>query len=109
MAPTLLSLAGVRAPRDMTGHDLSRRCSSAAVPASGLAYGGYANSMYARTRRWKLITDNRGHHRRLYDLAHDPGETHNVAHRHPARAAAMYDAVARRAGGQAALLHDSRA
>ena len=93
VAPTLLSLAGVRAPRDMTGHDLSPLFERRRPRARKLAYGGYANSMYVRTRRWKLITDNRGQHKRLYDLAHDPDETHNVAHRHPARAAAMYDAV----------------
>jgi arylsulfatase A-like enzyme len=109
VAPTLLSLAGVRAPRDMTGHDLSPLFERRRPRERKLAYGGYANSMYVRTRRWKLITDNRGHHKRLYDLAHDPDETHNVAHRHPARAAAMYDAVARRAGGRPPYYTNSRA
>jgi arylsulfatase A-like enzyme len=100
IAPTLLSLAGVRAPRGMTGVDLSPLFSHRRPRPRRLAYGGYANSLYARSDRWKLIADNRGRARRLYDVRHDRAETRDLSERHPRRAAAMLDAVERRAGGR---------
>ena len=108
LAPTLLSLAGVRAPRRMNGIDLSPLFEGHRPHGRSMAYGGYANSLYARTDDWKLIADNRGHNRRLYDVRHDPGETRNLARRHPQRAAAMYDAVARRAGGRPPFYENGR-
>jgi len=108
VAPTLLSLAGVRAPRAMTGADLSPLFAGRRPRPRSLAYGGYANALYARTDRWKFISDNLGRNRRLYDLKHDPDETNNLAHRDPGRAAAMYDAVVRRAGGRPPYYSDSR-
>jgi len=98
IAPTLLSLLGVQAPRSMTGIDLSPVFKGRRPREREFAYGGYANHLYAQTARWKLIADNRGRNRRLYDLARDPAETNDVSDRHPRRAAAMYDAVVRRAG-----------
>jgi len=100
IAPTLLSLAGLRAPRAMNGIDLSPLLRGRRPRARALAYGGYANSLYAHTDRWKLICDNDGSRRRLYDLAHDPGERWNLASRDPGRASALYDAVIRRIGGR---------
>ncbi len=86
-----------------------RRSSRAGARTGGRwPTAGYANSLYARTERWKLISDNRGRNRRLYDLKHDPNETRNLARRHPRRAAAMYDAVARRAGGRPPYYENSR-
>ena len=66
VAPTILSLAGVRAPAAMNGIDLSRLFRGSR-PRDRLAYGGYANSLYAYDGRWKLIAGNRGDDRRLYD------------------------------------------
>ena len=108
MAPTILALAGVPAPRAMTGRDLSPLFDGRRPRPRKLAYGGYANSLYARTDRWKLISDNRGTGKRLYDLGRDPAETRDVSGRHPKRTAAMYDAVARRAGGRPPFYEDAR-
>jgi arylsulfatase A-like enzyme len=108
VAPTLLALAGVPAPRAMTGVNLAPLFEGRPPRKREFAYGGYANSLYARTRRWKLISDNRGHNKRLYDLAHDPAETRDLSDRHPRRAAAMYDAVVRRAGGRPPYYPDAR-
>jgi arylsulfatase A-like enzyme len=100
IAPTLLSMAGLPAPAAMTGTDLSPLLRGRRPRTRALAYGGYANSLYARTDRWKLIAGNDGGGRRLYDLAHDPGERWNLASREPRRADALYDAVIRRTGGR---------
>jgi arylsulfatase A-like enzyme len=100
LAPTLLAMAGVRAPRSMEGINLAPLFERRRPAKRTLSYGGYANSLYARTDRWKLIADNRGRNKRLYDLRRDPAETRDVSHLHPHRAASMFDAVARRAGGR---------
>jgi arylsulfatase A-like enzyme len=50
-----------------------------------MAYGGYANWCYALTDGWKLISENRGRARRLYDVRGDPRETRNVAASNGAR------------------------
>jgi arylsulfatase A-like enzyme len=94
VAPTLLSLAGVRAPSGMDGDDLR------AGRGRKMAYGGYANWHYARTDEVAFVSENRGRGRRLYDLDRDPGERHNVAHRHPQKIGELYGAVVRRAGGR---------
>jgi arylsulfatase A-like enzyme len=108
IAPTLLSLAGVRAPRGMSGVDLSPLLSRRRPRDRRLAYGGYANSLYARSDRWKLIADNRGRARRLYDVRRDRDETRDLSRRHPRRAAAMLDAVERRAGGRPPYYENAR-
>lgn len=41
--------------------------------------------------RWKFVTDESSGAVELYDLAEDPGETRNVAARHPSRRDAMRD------------------
>jgi arylsulfatase A-like enzyme len=100
VAPTLLSMAGVRAPSAMDGIDLSRMFRGRR-PRNRLAYGGYANTLFAYDGRWKLIAGNRGDDLRLYDTKRDPGEGRDVSHLHRGRTAAMFDAVVRRAGGRA--------
>jgi arylsulfatase A-like enzyme len=94
IGPTLLSLAGVRPPRDMDGRDLwaGRR--------RKLAYGGYANWHYVRTDDLAFVSENRGRGRRLYDLDRDPGEEHNIARRHPRKIDELYRAIVKRAGGR---------
>ena len=94
IAPTLLSLAGVKRPKGMDGLDLiegARR---------DFAYGGYANWHYARTDQIAYVGSNRGRGRRLYDLDRDPREARNLAHRHPKRIDELYRTVTRRAGGR---------
>jgi arylsulfatase A-like enzyme len=100
IAPTLLSLAGLRPPPAMTGIDLTPLLRGRRPRQRTLAYGGYANTLYARTDRWKLICENNGAGRRLYDLAHDPGERWNLASRESSRAQALYEAVVRRTSGR---------
>jgi arylsulfatase A-like enzyme len=80
----------------MDGVDLSPLLAGAKPSTRSFAYGGYANWLYARTDRWALVSENRGRGRRLYDLARDPGEGHNLARRHPR----VIDEVVRRAGGR---------
>lgn len=100
IAPTILSLVGVRAPGSMTGADLSPVFGGRRPPQRRYAYGGYANNFYVRTDRWTLIGDNRGHRLRLYDTRADPGERRDVAGAHPGKARELYAAVLRRAGGR---------
>ena len=102
MAPTLLSMAGVQAPAP---HD--RRGPVAAVPRPAgcrerdYAYGGYANSFFIRTRALGDVGRTSRAGFRLFDLQHDPGQFHNVAHRHPgARRPASTAIVRARAGGR---------
>src|SRR5918992_2284798 len=82
IAPTLLSLAGVRRPRGMDGFDLSPLFEGRRPGRRDLAWGGYGNWFYARTDRWALTGDNRLRRRRLYDLRRDPGERRDVSRRH---------------------------
>jgi arylsulfatase A-like enzyme len=93
IGPTLLSMAGVRPQRGMDGLDLR------ATRRRQLAYGGYANWHYARTDEIAFVSSNRGRGRRLFDLGRDPGERHNLAHRHPKKIDKLYRVVVDRAGG----------
>jgi arylsulfatase A-like enzyme len=100
IAPTVLSLVGVRAPRRMTGADLASVFGGRRPPRRRYHYGGYANNFYARTDRWTLIGDNEGRRLRLYDKRRDPGERRDVAGAHTGKARELYSAVLRRAGGR---------
>ena len=100
LGPTLLSMAGVPTPERMSGVDLSVLLGEARPPARPLAYGGYGDSHFARTDRWAYISDNRMRHPRLYDLRRDPGESRNVARRHPGVLREMRQTVIERAGGR---------
>jgi arylsulfatase A-like enzyme len=99
VGPTLLSMAGVPVPSAMDGADLSPLFSGRRPPPRPFAYGGYTNSFYIRTERWKLFGDNRGRGFHLHDPHRDPGEFNNVArsHRHAVRH--LYGAVRRNAHG----------
>jgi arylsulfatase A-like enzyme len=79
LAPTLLSMAGVRPPAGMDGEDLSPLFDGAELPARPYAYGGYFNHLYVRSDGWSYVADNRGEHRELFDLTLDPAEVNNVA------------------------------
>ena len=100
VAPTLLSMAGVRKPRRMTGADLSRPFRGHRLPERDYAYGGYSNSFYIRSHHWALWGDNRPGRFRLFDLRRDPGQFDNVAHRYPGTVDRLYGHVVARAGGR---------
>ena len=109
IGPTLLAMAGLGAPRGMNGVDLSPLLAGRRPPERSLAYGGYANWHYARTKRWAFVSNNRGRGRRLYDLSRDPAEQHNLARRHPKLIDDFYRQVVRRAGGRPPIYRsDSR-
>src|SRR5919106_4794042 len=93
VAPTLLSLAGVRVPERMDGVDLSRPLRGRRLPARPYAFGGYSNEFYIRTDRWAMWADNRPGRFHLFDLRRDPGEFHNVARRHPNLVHELYTTV----------------
>jgi arylsulfatase A-like enzyme len=99
VAPTLLSLAGVRAPKGMTGVDLSLPLRGRRLPERSLAYGGYSDSFFIRTRRWALWAYNKPRAFKLFDLERDPGQYENVARRHPGVVRELYGQVLARAGG----------
>jgi len=100
VAPTLLSMAGVRRPHRMTGADLSRPFRGRQLPERHYAYGGYTDSFFIRSHRWALWGLNDGRRFHLFDLKRDPGQFHNVAHRHADVVDRLYGHVVARAGGR---------
>jgi arylsulfatase A-like enzyme len=99
LAPTFLSMMGVKAPERMNGVDLSPLFDGKKLPKREYAYGGYGNSFFIRTRRWALWARNKPARFHLCDTRRDPGEGTNVAHRHPAVVRQLYGIVRKRAGG----------
>jgi arylsulfatase A-like enzyme len=100
VAPTLLSMAGVRTPHRMTGADLSRLFRGHRLPERDYAYGGYSDSFYIRSHQWAMWGDNRPGRFRLFDVQRDPGQFDNVADRHPGTVDRLYGHVVARAGGR---------
>ena len=99
VAPTLVSMAGVDVPRAMDGIDLSRFFDGRSVPERDYAWGGYGNSFFARTDRWKAFGHNRGGNLHLYDPRRDRLETRDLSGANPGKARELFGAVRRRAGG----------
>jgi arylsulfatase A-like enzyme len=99
VAPTLLSMAGVRAPEAMTGADLSRALRGRRLPERPYAYGGYSDSFFIRTRRWAMWAYNKPRGFKLFDIERDPGHYENLARRKPGLVRELYAKVLRRAGG----------
>lgn len=100
IAPTLLSMAGVPAPRAMTGADLSRPFRGRQLPARPFAIGGYGNHFYIRSERWALWGSNRADDLHLHDLRSDPGEKTNLASRLPGVVGNLYERVLEQARGR---------
>jgi len=100
IAPTVLSMMGVKAPERMNGVDLSPLFSDGALPKRDYAYGGYGNSFYIRTRQWALWARNKPARFHLFDRRRDLGENTDVAHRHPGVVRHLYGIVRKRAGGK---------
>ena len=99
VAPTVLSMAGLRVPERMEGVDLSRPLRGRRLPGRPYAFGGYSNEFFVRTDRWALWGNNRPGGFHLFDVRRDPGEFHDVAHRHPGLVRELYATVRERAGG----------
>jgi arylsulfatase A-like enzyme len=83
VAPTLMSMAGVRPPAGMDGVDLSPLFDGEQLPERPYAYGGYFNHFYVRGDDWSYVADNRGRNRELFDLTLDRAELDNVVSEHP--------------------------
>jgi choline-sulfatase len=84
IAPTLLSLAGLKVPERMDGKDLSPLLNQAsgwksrdAVFSEGTAFGGLPMTMI-RTREWKLVYEEEPTCRELYDMRGAGDELRNV-------------------------------
>lgn len=116
LGPTVLDLAGVRAPPDLDGVSLLPAVGGADLGLEAFieAFGrvrGTPRDRRAgwRTARWKLVTAPNASDvpDELYDLAADPGERRNLATAHPDVAAelrARIAAVEARAAGDVAAL-----
>jgi arylsulfatase A-like enzyme len=78
IAPTILSLLKVPVPPEFSGAAIDIAGGAAGHPPFAVAsIDGYSNDLAVRTRQWKWYQG------RLYDLLDDPGETSDVAARHP--------------------------
>jgi arylsulfatase A-like enzyme len=100
LAPTILSMTGVRPPPGMDGIDLSSLFGGVSPPERGFAYGGWSNNHYLRDGSWAYMSDNALREPRLFDLEADHWETRNVARRHPGVVAELARVVEARAGGR---------
>jgi arylsulfatase A-like enzyme len=98
VAPTLLSMAGVRVPREMDGVDLSRFFRGRRPPKRDYAWGGYGNSFFVKTDRWSMFGSNRGGDFHLYNPRRDFREYRNLAGSHRGKVGQLYGAVRRRGG-----------
>ncbi len=98
--PTLLDAVGTTAPANQTldGINIKSILQGGAPPERALYwhyphYGNQGGAPGAAIRRgnWKLIEWFEGSRLELYDLAHDIGETHNMAVQEPARTQQLRD------------------
>jgi arylsulfatase A-like enzyme len=98
IGPTVLSVLGYDKPGYMNGTDLSPLLEGK-QPAQKRSYRTAAYSTYlaARDDKWLLISDNPGHDKRLYSLAHEKGNR-NVAHRYPQHVRRLWGYILKDAG-----------
>jgi arylsulfatase A-like enzyme len=100
VAPTVLTMAGIRPPSSMHGVDLSRLFRGVRLPERPFTYGGYSNAHFLRSDRWALIGSNRPGNFKLFDVERDAGEHQDVAARHPQLARRLHRRVVEAAGGR---------
>lgn len=86
--PTLVDLAGLPGPPGLGGKSLRPWLDQPALPSRGPAIGFWTGgSRTIRNDRWRLIQTGRSAGTdpviELFDYEQDPGETENVADRHP--------------------------
>ena len=99
VAPTLLSMMGVRAPGMMNGEDLSVLFEGGDPPARAQFTSCYDDHVLAGDRDWFLLADSEGRLKRLYDKRSDPQELHDVASEHPQIVDRLWKALEDEAGG----------
>ena len=80
-------MAGVPVPEAMDGVDLSRFFDGPSLPERDYAWGGYGNSFFVRTDRWKAFGRNYGDELHLYDPRSDRRETRDLVRREPRQGA----------------------
>ena len=89
IAPTLLSLAGLKIPDAMEGRNVFNRPSPDRWRDQRV-FSQYGDQLYCiRTPRWKLIQRTSNQRVKLFDLHHDPGEKRNLSARRPDLRAAL--------------------
>ncbi|HEV7215947.1 MAG TPA: sulfatase, partial [Chloroflexota bacterium] len=78
--PTLLELAGQPVPAQSQGTSMARLLTGADNGQQRLAFASMPDFVFTSiaTSQWKLIQNNASGQRRLYDMAHDMGETKDV-------------------------------
>ncbi len=95
---TMAAIGGADQPRELPrrpGLDLRRLTDSYDSTARDVLFAAMGSALMLRTAAWKLIHDpEQGGARYLYNLADDPGEVVNLAHR-PEYAAVRADLTAR--------------
>jgi arylsulfatase A-like enzyme len=98
IGPTVLSALGYEKTDSMNGTDLTRLLDGK-QPAQKRTYrtAAYATYLAARDDKWLLISDNPGHEKRLYKLAHERGNR-NVASRYPAQVRRLWGYIKKDAG-----------
>ena len=78
--PTLGAMAGIDVPANLDGKDLSPVWRGEASKVRDTVFLPFLKIMRAvRDERWKLIRYPQIDHAQLFDLAHDPGELHDLA------------------------------
>lgn len=101
LMPTLLRMAGVAAPPDIDGVDISTLLSQRTALPARTIFWDYDGQSAARSDEWKLLTSYReglGQDLQkgpwLSNLATDPRETRNFASENPEMVARLNDAIA---------------
>ena len=98
IAPTILSMAGVRGPRAMEGVDLSALFDERSPPRREVAWGGYSDQHFVRRGRWCYMADNRMEKPKLFDVEADPLEQRDIAADHPDVVAELQEDLLQRIG-----------
>jgi arylsulfatase A-like enzyme len=88
IAPTLLSLLGIRIPASVRGASLVPELLNKGAP-DRCAFSEVHTKKMVRFRQWKLIHDYRRSTFELYDLLTDRGERHNLIGQRPRDAAQL--------------------
>jgi hypothetical protein len=86
-------------PHEMDGVDLSGCFDGGRLPERAYAWGGYGNSFFVQSDRWKAFGSNTGGDLHLYDARHDRHEWLDLAASGGGQARELFGAVRRRAGG----------
>ncbi len=99
VAPTVLSMLGLRPPGRMSGEDLSVLLDGNEPPPRPYFSASYDNAVLVGDDRHLLLADNQGFVKRLYDAKSDPRQRTDVAGGQPQVAARLWEALLDDAGG----------